>query len=220
MTENQPSQTSKKGLVLLLGIIIGLLIGVLVAFVVVEKFNLKSPSVVKLLPTPSSSSEKDTVYQYIERQHKETNGNEGEYPMEDSLEADSIYIQENTMDYMLEDDDYQEFVQKEETNVTSERMISKYEAPVLYFDANRNAVSAPENAPKLMEVQFWSTPFQNKVVYQFDNNILKIKGLKPNEVYLIHYKNHYYLQNDKHVYQIQPSSEYSRLVEIHDISFF
>ena len=192
MTENQSSQTSKKGLVLLLGIIIGLLIGVLVAFVVVEKFNLKSPSVVKLLPTPSSSSEKDTVYQYIERQHKETNGNEGEYPMEDSLEADSIYIQENTMDYMLEDDDYQEFVQKEETNVTSERMISQYEAPVLYFDANRNAVSASENAPELMEVQFWSTPFQNKVVYQFDNNILKIKGLKPNEVYLIHYKNHYY----------------------------
>ena len=131
-----------------------------------------------------------------------------------------MYIQENTMDYMLEEEVYQDYGQKEETNITSERMISKYDAPVLYFDANRNAVSAPSNAQKLMEVQFWSTPFQNKVVYQFDNNVLKIKGLKPNEVYLIHYKNHYYLQNDKRMYQIQPSSDYQRLTEIYDISFF
>ena len=132
-----------------------------------------------------------------------------------------MYIQENTMDYMLEEDDYQEYGQKESANVMSERMISKYDAPVLYFDANRNAVSAPSNAPKLMEVQFWSTPFQNKIVYQFDDNVLKIKGLKPNnEVCLIHFKNRYYLQYEKRMYQIQPSTEYVRLVEIHDVSFF
>ena len=218
--EKQSNQATKKGLILLLGIIIGILTGVLVAFIVVEKFNLKSPSVVKLLPTPSSPTNKDTVYQYIERQHENKRDNEGVYSVGDSLETDSMYIQENTMDYMLDDDYYQEYDQKEETSVTSERMISKYDAPVLYFDANRNAVSVPSNAPKLMEVQFWSTPFQNKNVYQFDNNILKIKGLKPNEVYLIHYKNHYYLQNDKRVYQIQPSSDYQRLTEIYDVSFF
>ena len=220
MTENRSNQTTKNGLVLLLGIIIGLLLGVLVAFVVVEKFNLRSPSVVKLLPTPSSSSEKDTVYQYIEHQHKNDNGDENMYSIADSLETDSMYIQENTMDFMLEEEDYQAYSKVEETNVTSEKMISKVEAPVLYFDAGRNAIAAPPTAPKFMEVQFWSTPFQNKIVYQFDSNILKIKGLKPDEVYLIHYNKHYYLQNDRHVYQIQPSSEYVRLTEIHDVSFF
>ena len=218
--ENQSNQATKKGLILLLGIIIGILTSVLVAFVVVEKLNLKSPSEVKLLPTPSSPAEKDTVYQYIVRQYENGNGDAGVNSVRDSLETDSMYIQENTMDYMLEEEVYQDYGQKDETNITSERMISKYDAPVLYFDANRNAVSAPSNSPKLMEVQFWSTPFQNKNVYQFDNNVLKIKGLKPNEVYLIHYKNHYYLQNDKHVYQIQPSSDYQRLTEIYDVSFF
>ena len=218
--ENQSNQATKKGLILLLGIIIGILTGVLVAFVVVEKLNLKTPSEVKILSTPSSPVSKDTVYQYIVHQYENGNGEKGVNSVGDSLEMDSMYIQENTMDYMLEDEDYQEYGQKEEANITSERMISKYDAPVLYFDANRNAVSAPTNAQKLMEVQFWSTPFQNKVVYQFDNNVLKIKGLKPNEVYLIHYKNHYYLQNDKHVYQIQPSSDYQRLTEIYDVSFF
>ena len=218
--ENQSNQATKKGLILLLGIIIGILTGVLVAFVVVEKLNLKTPSEVKILSTPSSPASKDTVYQYIVHQYENGNGEKGVNSVEDSLEMDSMYIQENTMDYMLEDEDYQEYGQKEEANITSERMISKYDAPILYFDANRNAVAAPSNAPKLMEVQFWSTPFQNKIVYQLDNNILKIKGLKPNEVYLIHYKNHYYLQNDKHVYQIQPSSDYQRLTEIYDVSFF
>ena len=124
------------------------------------------------------------------------------------------------MDFMLDDEDYQTYAKKEETNITSERMISKYDAPILYFDANRNAVAAAANAPKFMEVQFWSTPFQNKIVYQFDDGKLKIKGLKPNEVYLIHYNNRYYFQNDNHVYQLQPSSDFMRLVEIHDVSFF
>ena len=218
--ENQSNQATKKGLILLLGIIIGILTGVLVAFVVVEKLNLKTPSEVKILSTPSSPASKDTVYQYIVHQYENGNGEKGVNSVGDSLEMDSMYIQENTMDYMLEEEVYQDYGQKEETNITSERMISKYDAPILYFDANRNAVSAPTNAQKLMEVQFWSTPFQNKIVYQLDNNILKIKGLKPNEVYLIHYKNHYYLQNDKHVYQIQPSSDYQRLTEIYDVSFF
>ena len=218
--ENQSNQATKKGLILLLGIIIGILTGVLVAFVVVQKLNLKSPSVVKILPMPSSSDEKDTVYQYIVHQYDKPSDDDVVYPASDSLLTDSALVQDYSMDFMLEDEDYQTYSKKEETNVTSEKLISKYEAPVLYFDANRNAVEATANAPKLMEVQFWSTPFQNKNVYQFEHNILKIKGLKPNEVYLIHYKNHYYLQNDRHVYQIQPSQDYQRLVEIHDVSFF
>ena len=218
--ENQSNQATKKGLILLLGIIIGILTGVLVAFIVVEKFNLKSPSVVKLLPTPSSPASKDTVYQYIVHQYDKPSDDDVVYPASDSLLMDSALVQDYSMDFMLEEEDNQTYSKKEETNVTSEKLISKYEAPILYFDANRNAVEAAANAPKLMEVQFWSTPFQNKNVYQFENNILKIKGLKPNEVYLIHYKNHYYLQNDRHVYQIQPSQDYQRLVEIHDVSFF
>lgn len=218
--ENQSNQSTKKGLILLLGVVIGLLAGVLVAFVAVQKLNLKTPSVVKVLPMPSTPAGKDTVYQYIVHQYDQAPDDEVVYPVSDSLLADSAYVQDNSMDFMLEDDDYQIYNKKEEANVTSEKLISKDEVPVLYFDASRNAIAVPASAPKFMEVQFWSTPFQNKIVYSFDNNVLKIKGLKPNEVYLIHYNKCYYLQNDKHVYQIQPSSEYMRLVEIHDVSFF
>ena len=218
--ENQSNQSTKKGLILLLGVVIGLLAGVLVAFVAVQKLNLKTPSVVKVLPMPSTPAGKDTVYQYIVHQYDQAPDDEVVYPVSDSLLADSAYVQDNSMDFMLEDDDYQIYNKKEEANVTSEKLISKDEVPVLYFDASRNAIAVPASAPKFMEVQFWSTPFQNKIVYSFDNNVLKIKGFKPNEVYLIHYNKRYYLQNDKHVYQIQPSSEYMRLVEIHDVSFF
>ena len=204
----------------MLGVIIGLLAGVLVAFVIVQKLNFKSPSEVKILPMPSTPAGKDTVYQYIVHQYDQTSEDNVVYPATDSLLTDSAFVQDNSMDFMLEDEDYLAYSKKEETNVTSEKLISKYEAPILYFDANKNPVPAAANAPKLMMVQFWSTPFQNKVVYSFDNNVLKVKGLKPNEVCLIHFKNHYYLQNDRRVYQIQPSTEYVRLVEIHDVSFF
>lgn len=218
--ENQSNQTTKKGLILLLGIIIGLLVGIFVAFVVVNKLRQKPSSVVKVLSAPATPSDKDTIYKYIVHQHVPAIDGEDSYSDSDSLQTDSAYVQDNSMDFMLEDEDYQTYGKKEEANVTSERMISKYDAPILYFDANRNAISAAANAPKFMEVQFWSTPFQNKIVYQFEDGKLKIKGLNPNEVYLIHYNNRYFLQNDNHVYQLQPSSDFMRLVEIHDVSFF
>ena len=70
-----------------------------------------------------------------------------------------------------------------------------------------------------MEVQFWSTPIHNKIVYQFDNNVLKIKGLKNSDPQIIHFNGHYYLQNEKRVYQIVPAADFRRLVEVRDISF-
>ena len=217
--ENQSNQATKKGLILLLGVIIGLLTGVLVAFVVVKKLNFRSPAVVKVIPQSPETATKDTVYQYIVHQYKQMEDDDSEYPSNDSLRVDSAFVEDYSMDYMLDDDDDQEVARKQEANVMSERIISKYEAPVIYFDANKNPVQAAANAPKFVEVQFWSTPFQNKVVYSFDNNVLKIKGLKPNEVCLIHFNNHYYLQNDKRVYQLQPSTDFMRLVEIHDLRF-
>ena len=52
------------------------------------------------------------------------------------------------MDYMLEEDDPQTVAENENTNVTSTKMISKYEAPILYFDAKKNAIEVPATAPK------------------------------------------------------------------------
>lgn len=218
--ENQSNQATKKGLILLLGVIIGLLVGIFVAFVVVNKIRPNPSSVVKVLPAPETPSGKDTVYKYIVHQYEQAPSGEIDFPVADSLLMDSAYVQDNSMDFMLEDEEYQTYNKKEDANVISERLVSKNDVPVLYFDANRNAVAAAANAPQLMEVQFWSTPFQNKVVYQYDGKVLKIKGLKPNEAYLIHYKDHVYFQYEKHVYQIQPSSDFLRLVEIHDVSFF
>ena len=123
------------------------------------------------------------------------------------------------MDYMLEDEEDERLAEVENTNVSSEKLVSRYDAPVLYFDANKNAMEAPDRAHKTVEVQFWSTPIRNKIVYSFEGNVLKIKGVQFNETNLIHYKDRYYLQSDNRIYLIQPTSEYKRLTEIHDVTF-
>jgi hypothetical protein len=138
----------------------------------------------------------------------------------DTTQYDSTFVDESSMDYMLDEEEPLAFQEKDNANVTSSKMISKYEAPIIYFDASKNAIEAPANAPKFVEVQFWSTPIHNKVVYMFDNNVLKIKGLKSNEVYVINFNNRYYLQNDRRVYQISPTNEYKRLSEIQEGTFF
>ena len=218
--ENQSNQATKKGIILLLGVIIGLLVGVLVAFIIVGKLNLKGPSVVKVMQPSPASGTKDTVYKYIVHQYEGSPASGRDLSMSDSTQIDSMFVEDYSMDYMLEEDDPQTVAENENTNVTSTKMISKYEAPILYFDAKKNAIEVPANAPKFVEVQFWSTPVQNKLVYQFSDNTLKIKGLKYNEVYVIHYNNHYYLQSDKNVYLIQPNTDFQRLTAIHDIHFF
>lgn len=218
--ENQSDQTTKKGIILLLGIIIGLLVGVLVAFIIVGKFKLKSPSEVKVVQPVSTTGSKDTVYKYIVHHYENAPAAGRDVALADSTQSDSMFVEDYSMDYMLEEDDRQVVVDNENTNVASAKMISKYEAPILYFDAKKNAIEAPANAPKFVEVQFWSTPVQNKLVYQFVDNILKIKGLKYNEVYVIHYNNHFYLQSDKQVYLIQPNTDFQRLTAIRDVQFF
>lgn len=216
--ENQSNQVTKKGIILLLGIIIGLLVGVLVAFIVESKIKPKTPPVVNVV-APESQGGKDTVYKYIVHQYQPGPADSENLRAADSLTNDSLYVEGGSMDLMLQEEDDQPYREVEAATVTSERMISRQEAPVLYFDANRNAIAAPENALKVMEVQCWSTPIHNKVTYHFKDNVLKIKGLKIDNVYVIHYKDHYYLQSDKHIYQILPTATYQRLVEIRDVPF-
>jgi hypothetical protein len=218
--ENQSNQATKKGLILLLGVIVGLLTGVLVTFVMVNKLNnrsQKNDEVAQPLPSKGTS---DTIYKYIVHQYVPGSSEAKSSSSSDSLAYDSTFVDESSMDYMLDDEEPLANSEIESANVSSSKLVFKYEAPIIYFDASKNAIEAPANAPKYVEVQFWSTPIHNKVVYMFENNVLKIKGLKSNEVYVINFKNHYYLQNDKRVYQISPSNEYKRLTEIQEGTFF
>lgn len=216
--ENQPEKSTKKGVVLLLGILIGLLAGALVALLVSGRMNPKSPSEVKVI-VPETQGSKDTVVKYVIHQYQPGEGIESVNGESDSLQTDSLYMEEGFMDYMLEDEEDERLAEVENTNVSSEKLVSRYDAPVLYFDANKNAMEAPDRAHKTVEVQFWSTPIRNKIVYSFEGNVLKIKGVQFNETNLIHYKDRYYLQSDNRIYLIQPTSEYKRLTEIHDVTF-
>ena len=168
--ENQPEKSPKKGVVLLLGILIGLLAGALVALLVSGRMNPKSPSEVKVI-VPETQGSKDTVVKYVIHQYQPGEGIESVNGESDSLQTDSLYMEEGFMDYMLEDEEDERLAEVENTNVSSEKLVSRYDAPVLYFDANKNAMEAPDRAHKTVEVQFWSTPIRNKIVYSFEGNV-------------------------------------------------
>lgn len=217
--ENQSNQATKKGLILLLGVIIGLLTGIAVTVVIVNKLNQRPQQPEQESQPQGTSGTTDTIYKYIVHQYEPVSGQNTAGMSVDSLLNDSLYVEDGSMDFMLDEDEYPMYKEQENANVTSEKMVSRQDAPVIYFDANKNPITAPDNAPKFLEVQFWSTPIHNKVVYQYDGNVLKIKGLKPSDANIIHFNNHYYLQCDRRVYQIKSATEFARLVEIHDVSF-
>ena len=213
------NQATKKGLILLLGVVIGLLTGILVAVLVVNKVNPDRSTEVRVI-APETPAVKDTVVKYVIHQYQSApKFTVNAVDQADSLSADSLYVEGGALDYMLDDEVEPEQLEPTATSVASEKMVARFEAPVLYFDANKNATETPEHAQRTMEVQFWSTPIRNKMVYQFKDNKIKVKGIVLNEANVIHYKDRYYLQSEKRIYLIQPTDEYKRLTEIHDAPF-
>ena len=213
------NQATKKGIILLVGVVIGLLTGVLVTFTMVSKLNQKSREEENPPRQEAVASTSDTIYKYIVHRYEPDDEQMAVEAAPDSLSVDSLYMDEQYADLMLDDDEERVYTEIPSASVSADRMVSREEAPILYFDAGKNPVKAPENAPKFLEVQFWSTPIRNKVVYTFNGSVLKIKGLKSEDVYVIHYNDHYYLQCEKRVYPIESGGEYQRLTEIRTESF-
>ena len=63
--ENQSNQATKKGLILLLGIIVGLLTGVLVTVVMFNKLNNRSQKSDEVAQPAPDKSASDTIYKYM-----------------------------------------------------------------------------------------------------------------------------------------------------------
>lgn len=213
--DKQSNTATRKGLILLLGILIGMLVGLFVSFLLIDKIaNLKEPVVKQEIPQ-TQTSPADTIVKYVVHKY-ESNSSHNSSAKTDSLNNDSLDYYSQSVDFLLDDDDEKKSVEFDKTNVSESKIIHKHDCNVVFLDANKNIAEQVDNIEKNVEIQFWSTPIKNKISYSFDKNVLKIKGLQqPDNVVVYYYKDNYYLSLDKRTYLITPSKESHRLVEIH-----
>jgi len=63
----------------------------------------------------------------------------------------------------------------------------------------------------VFEVQQWSTPIKNSIMYQSSAGILKIKGMEIESVEILFMQGNYYLYNGTHYYAIKENKSYEKL---------
>ncbi len=210
----------KRRVLFAIGILIGLLLGSIVTMLLVDWLDYKRPTVVKVLDPSPAEGTKDTVVNYVIHKYEVQNEIEEESPA-DSLLQDSIMIEEDNSDLMLDEDVIRE-LQAEETdpqNVLEEKMLKKGLVKVIYLDENKHVITAPAQAAAQWQVQQWTTPIKNKIAYQLSNNTLKVKGLDIENISIAAYDNHFYLLSGSRVYNIKPNKQFERLVETSEIKF-
>ena len=207
--KNGDGKRSRVGLFGMACVLTGLLLGACVMFLVFNAKNLHRPAEVRVIERDTSSV-KDTVviiHEFKNPARQEENA--------DSLTLDTTLMEDETQDLLLSYP--QDLDEGMDQVVPSEVMLDKMTPKVVVWDNNQNEV---QNADRSMtyQIQLWSTPFKNRMEYQFEGNTIKVKGLMIDNLKLLQYKNELYLVSQKRIYPIRQNKQFERLVETHDIT--
>ena len=204
-----------------IGLLVGLLFGGCLTILLVDWLDYERPTVVKVLDRSENAGTKDTVVNYVIHKY-ETHGDlETENLTADSLMLDSTIVEEDNSDFMVVEDDVDDWQNEESApqNVVEEKMIKKSVVKVVYLDENKHVAAAPANAPAQWQVQQWSTPIKNKLTYQFSNNVLKVKGLEIDDLRIVNFNNQNYIVAGNRTYIIKSNKQFDRMTEVTDVNF-
>ena len=216
----EPPRRPKRKVLFVVGILLGLLFGALVTLLLVDWFNYKAPTVVKVLErTPQNDP--DTVVRYVIKNKSTQEESVTDDFMPDSLTVDSAFMADDSQDLILEEDDLDDWQDGSapQQDVMTDKMMRKISSKVVYFDNNKREQAPPANATTQIQVQQWSTPIKNRLSYNFSGNVLKIKGMDVDNLKVVNYKNNFYAVAGKHVYLLKPNDHFDRMNEVVDVSF-
>lgn len=213
-TDNQPVPTTRRKVLFWVGITVGILLGAVLTMLIVNWLDHRRPNEIQIINPTQSPAKSDTVVKYVIHRHESYLSQGGELAVSDTSKLDSIYQDEISQDYMLDDEDIRALEQEEAANaVPTERMIAKSYVKVVFWDNDKNVTSAPDNSISQIQLQQWDTPIKNKLSYFFTGNTVRIKGAAISQFRVIHYKGTYYLVSAKHSYPIHHNSQYERMAE-------
>jgi len=75
----------------------------------------------------------------------------------------------------------------------------------------KQETALPENSFQSFEIQQWSTPVKNKITFQRNQNMLKIKGIEINAANVVFWNSAYYLEVNNRYYAIPETERFEKL---------
>jgi len=68
-----------------------------------------------------------------------------------------------------------------------------------------------DNLFQVFEIQQWSTPIKNKITYYRNQNMIKIKGMKIENIYVVYWNEKYFLEIENRYYAIPETDNFIKL---------
>ncbi|MCL2246762.1 MAG: hypothetical protein FWC10_06580 [Lentimicrobiaceae bacterium] len=103
------------------------------------------------------------------------------------------------------------FEGREQDEVFSDQLLQTKTVKVKFLASANQDGKQPDNFFQFFEIQMWSTPIKNKVTYYRDNNMLKIKGMKIDNMNVVFWNNLYYLEIANRHYAIPETKSFETL---------
>ena len=190
-----------RGIVFFIGLLFGIMICALLYYFDIKIFESKfipisekevvthiKTDTVYLEPTPKSKK------QIVENQSIDSVGNQ----------ADSV---RNEEDISLYETTFS-FEGEEQDELFSDRLLKTRTVKVKSY---KQEVALQGNSFYSFEIQQWSTPIKNKITYQRNQNMLKVKGLEITNANIIFWNNVYYLEINNRYYSIPEKEQFEKL---------
>ena len=196
-----------RGIVFFLGLFVGIMICVLLFYYDVKFFEAKCPpcekqEVVKHIVTDTVFIEnvQKPVKQYQSFQKNDT-------ILETQTVKDDEIIDEESSIYESEFS----FEGEQEDVVMLEKLLQTKTVKVTLLYPEKQEEETSDDYFRFFEIQQWSTPIKNRITYQRDQNMVKIKGMEIDKVNVVFWKEKYYLEMDNRYYNIPENTVFEKL---------
>jgi hypothetical protein len=203
------TQKNRKGCFFISGLLFGFLIGISIFFInkhlFPEKLHLLKPQV--NLQTSETLTENVPAKETKVAVHNTVS----KHPKVDTTTLNITSLPEQYIEEWDEEDvEFSIQPEKVEEIVILDKILNNREITVKVKQRQEDPPVSPPIS--IFEVQQWSTPIKNSIIYQNTAGILKIKGMDINAIEIFFVQGNYYLYNGTHYYNIKENKSYEKLV--------
>lgn len=196
-----------------LGFSLGILICVLVIFVVKNSSFFQKFENIDLFQTDQTDQTAEETK--IPKKKVKKKPMDESMTAQDSIAMDSSYVNVNGTDEILEDAEFTIDQTIPTDNVAEEKVSQTRTVKVHVKNANlEDQPSIPDNIIAYFEVQKWDSPIVNRISYQRNHNVLKIKGMDISKLQVFYINGKYYISDGSRLFSIPNNNSFEKLSEI------